>query len=74
MERDDILPDMEAVRRAVLSPDDLLGFNLLLFVRSTSCHSTPTDNNLNLTQVYSTTLYQENTRASSLDLSVPLAR
>ena len=57
MGSDDMLPAIEAVRRAALSPDDLLGFNLL-FVRSHfSCHNTPTDNNLNLTQVHSTKLY-----------------
>ena len=33
MGSDGMLPAIEAVRRAALSPDDLLGFNLL-FVRS----------------------------------------
>ncbi len=60
---DGILSAMEAVRRAVLSPDDLLGYNLL-FVRSRfSCRSMPSDNNVNLTQVH---FHQKNTRASSL--------
>ena len=74
MGSDDMLPAVEAVRRAVLSPDDLLGFNLL-FVRSQFfCHNTRTDNNLNFTQVYSTKLYQENTRVLSLTAVGKIAR
>ena len=57
----------------MLSPDALLGFTLL-FVRSHfTCHNMPTDNNLNFTQVYSTNLYQENTRVSTLT-AVKIAR
>ncbi len=51
---DGILTAMEAVRRAVLSPDDLLGYNLLFVRARFSCRNMPSDNNVNLTQVHST--------------------
>ena len=48
---DDILPAMGAVRRAVLSPDDLLGYKLFIVRSHCSCCSMPNDNNVNLSQV-----------------------
>ena len=63
---DDILPAMEAVRRAVLSPDDLVGCNLFLVRSHFSCRRMPSDNNVNFIQVHSTKPHQKNLRASSL--------
>ena len=74
MGRDDILPVIEVVRQAVLSPDDLLGYNLL-FVRSHfSCRSMPSNNNFSLTQVHFTKLHQENPIASSLTVVRKIGR
>jgi hypothetical protein len=58
---------MEDVRRAVLSPDDLLDYKLFSYA-PTACCSMPSDINVKLTQVYSINHYQENTRASSLTI------
>ena len=45
-----------------------------LCVPTLTCHNMPTDNNLNFTQVYSTNLYQENTRVSTLTAVGKIAR
>jgi hypothetical protein len=64
--RDNLEPAMEDVRRAVLSPDDLLDYKLFSYA-PTSCCIMPSDINVNLTQGYSINHYQESTRASSVE-------